>query len=96
MRTQGFGALAPQPVGPSGQVLVRTDNTATAAYINRQGGLHSRHMSQLAPHLLLWSPKHLRLFRAIHIPGLLNRAANELSRAALPGENGDSIPRWSS
>ncbi len=67
MRTQGFGALAQQPVGPSGQVLVRTDNTATAAYINRQGGLRSRHMSQLAPHLLLWSPKHLRLFRAIHV-----------------------------
>ncbi len=30
-------------------VLVRTDNTATVAYINRQGGLRSRCMSQLAP-----------------------------------------------
>ncbi len=30
-------------------VLVRTDNTATVAYINRQGGLRSRRMSQLAP-----------------------------------------------
>ncbi len=59
-------------------VLVRTDNTATAAYINRQGGLRSRRMSQFARHLLLWSPKHLRSLRAIHIPGLLNRAANEL------------------
>ncbi len=36
-------------------VLVRTDNTATVAYINRQGGLRSRRMSQLARHLLLWS-----------------------------------------
>ncbi len=43
-------------------------------------------MSQLARHLLLWSQKHLRSLRAIHIPGLLNRAADELSRAALPGE----------
>ncbi len=43
-------------------------------------------MSQLARHLLLWSQKHLRLLRAIHIPGLLNRAADELSRAVLPGE----------
>ncbi len=60
-------------------VLVRTDNTATVAYINRR-------MSQLARHLLLWSQKHLRSLRAIHIPGVFNRAADELSRAALPGE----------
>ncbi len=67
-------------------VLVRTDNSATVAYINRQGGLRSRRMSQPARHLLLWSRKHLRSLRAIHIPGLLNRTADELSRAALPGE----------
>ncbi len=67
-------------------VLVRTDNTATVAYINRQGGLRSRRMSQLARHLLLWSQKHLRSLRAIHVPGVLNRVADELSRAALPGE----------
>ncbi len=29
-------------------VLVRMDNTATTVYINRQGGLHSGRMSQLA------------------------------------------------
>ncbi len=68
-------------------VLIRTDNTATVAYINRQGGLRSRRMWQLARHLLLWSQKHLRSLRAIHIPGVLNRAADELSRQpALPGE----------
>ncbi len=68
-------------------VLVRTDNTATVAYINHQGGLRSRRLSQLARHLLLWSQKHLRSFRAVHIPGELNRAADELSRQpALPGE----------
>ncbi len=67
-------------------VLVHTDNTATIAYINRQGGLRSRRMSQLARHLLLWSQKHLRSLRAIHIPGVFNQAADELSRAALPGE----------
>ncbi len=58
-------------------VLVCTDNTATVAYINWQGGLRSHHKSQLAHHLLLC---------AFHIPGLHNRAADELSRAALPGE----------
>ncbi len=68
-------------------VLVRTDNTATVAYINHQGGLRSRRLSQLARHLLLWSQKHLRSLRAIHIPGELNCAADELSRQpALPGE----------
>ncbi len=68
-------------------VLVRTDNTATVAYINHQGGLCSRRISQLARHLLLWSQKHLRSLRAVHVPGELNRAADELSRQpALPGE----------
>ncbi len=68
-------------------VLVRSDNTATVAYINHQGGLCSRRMSQLARHLLLWSQKHLRSLCAVHVPGELNRAADELSRQhALPGE----------
>ncbi|KAI2661198.1 ORF V: Enzymatic polyprotein [Labeo rohita] len=61
-------------------VLVRTDNTATVAYINRQGGLRSRRMSELARHLLLWSQKRLKSLRAIHIPGELNRSADQLSR----------------
>ncbi len=68
-------------------LLVRTDNTATAAYINHQGGLRSRRMSQLARHLLFWSQKHLRSLRTVHVPGELNRSADELSRQpALPGE----------
>ncbi len=61
-------------------VLILTGNTATVVYINRQGGLRSRRMWQLARHLLLCSQKHLRSLRAIHIPGVLNRAADELSR----------------
>ncbi|CAM4634692.1 unnamed protein product [Leuciscus chuanchicus] len=68
-------------------VLVQSDNTATVAYISRQGGLRSRRMSQLARHLLIWSQKHLRSLRAIYIPGDLDRAADELSRLRpLPGE----------
>ncbi|CAM4697068.1 unnamed protein product [Leuciscus chuanchicus] len=52
-------------------VLVRMDSTATVTYINRQGGLRS----------------HLRLLRAIHILGELNRAADTLSQQlTLPGE----------
>ncbi|KAL0165108.1 hypothetical protein M9458_040861, partial [Cirrhinus mrigala] len=68
-------------------VLVCTDNTATVAYINRQGGLRSRRMSQLARHLLLWSQTRLKSLRAVHIPGELNRAADQLSRQPThPGE----------
>ncbi|KAI2644424.1 ORF V: Enzymatic polyprotein [Labeo rohita] len=68
-------------------VLVRTDNTATVAYINRQGDLRSRRMSQLARHLLLWSQTRLKSLRAVHIPGELNRAADQLSRQPThPGE----------
>ncbi len=55
-------------------VLVRTDNTATVEYINRQGGLRSHRISQLARHLLLWSQKHLRSLRAIHITVVFNQA----------------------
>ncbi len=71
-------------------ILVRSDNTATVAYINHQGGLRSRRMSQLARHLLLWSQKHLRSLRAVHVPGELNRAADELSRqhARVQGQGG--------
>ncbi|KAI2655010.1 ORF V: Enzymatic polyprotein [Labeo rohita] len=68
-------------------VLVRTDSTATVAYINHQGGLRSRRMSQLARHLLLWSQTWLKSLRAVHIPGELNRAADQLSRQSThPGE----------
>ncbi len=49
-----------------------------------QGSLRSRCMSQFARHILLWSQKHLRSLRAIHIPEVFNQAADELSRAALP------------
>ncbi|KAL0195636.1 hypothetical protein M9458_009212, partial [Cirrhinus mrigala] len=68
-------------------VLVRTDNMATVAYINHQGGLRFHHMSQLARHFLLWSLKWHKSLRAVHIPGELNRAADALSRQlTLPGE----------
>ena len=36
-------------------VLVRTDNTTVACYINRQGGARSRSLSLKAEQLLLWA-----------------------------------------
>ncbi len=45
-----------QPLMLGKHVLVRMDNTAAVSYINRLGGIRSHRMSQLARHLLLWSP----------------------------------------
>ncbi len=67
-------------------VLVHTDNTATVAYIKWQGCLHSRCMSQTRPPPPPLESEASEVLRAIHIPGVFNRAADELSRAALPGE----------
>ncbi len=76
-------------------VLVRTDNTATVAYINRQGGLRSRRMSQLARHLLLWSRKHLRSLRAIHIPGLLPQGVvDTITSARAPSTRHAYALKW--
>ncbi|XP_024141773.2 uncharacterized protein LOC112154824 [Oryzias melastigma] len=61
-------------------VLVRTDNTTVVAYINKQGGLRSRRLHTLAHRLIVWSSSHLLSLRAIHVPGIMNRAADLLSR----------------
>ncbi len=55
-------------------------------------GPYGQHCDRCIHQLTRWStlPSHvatrLGSLRAIHIPGLLNRTADELSRAALPGE----------
>ncbi|XP_038128389.1 uncharacterized protein LOC119774782 [Cyprinodon tularosa] len=63
-------------------VLVRMDNTTTVAYINRQGGLRSRMLHNLARDLILWSSAHFLSLRATHVPGDLNTSADLLSRGA--------------
>ncbi|KAI2657489.1 Transposon Ty3-G Gag-Pol polyprotein [Labeo rohita] len=64
-----------QPLIQGKHVLVRSDNTATVAYINHHGGERSFRMSQLAHHLLLWSQHRLRSLRATHILGEANRVS---------------------
>ena len=61
-------------------VLVRTDNTTTMCYINKQGGLRSRSLHALAQELTLWCDVHLKSIRASHVPGIQNRGADLLSR----------------
>lgn len=53
-------------------------------YINRQGVIQFRRMSQLAYHLL-WSQQHLKSLRATRIPGDLNLAVETSS----PGGSAD-------
>ena len=61
-------------------VLIRTDNTATMYYINKQGGLASPALDALARELTLWCDSRLRSIRASHLAGLQNSGADLLSR----------------
>ncbi len=75
------------PVLGGYHIIVRTDNMAVVSHINRQGGSRSRTLDRLAHHLLLWSQDKFLSLRAVHLPGVLNLAADFLSRQKLkPGE----------
>ncbi len=84
------------PVLGEHHVIVRTDNMAVVSHINRQGGSRSRTLDRLARHLLLWSQDKFLSLRAVHVPGVLNLAADFLSRQKLKGgmdvEPSDGIP----
>ncbi|CAL9686954.1 unnamed protein product [Knipowitschia caucasica] len=61
-------------------VLVATDNTTVVAYVNKQGGLRSHQLHVLAHRLIVWASSHLLSLRATHVPGVLNRGVDLLSR----------------
>ena len=64
-------------------VLVRTDSTVAAAYINRQGGLGSPRLCRLAQ--TIWEWAQFKSLRAMHVPGRANLAVDQLFRGgALP------------
>ncbi|XP_061576587.1 uncharacterized protein LOC133442594 [Cololabis saira] len=68
-------------------VIVRTDSTVAAAYINRQGGLGSPVLCKLATTLWQWAHPLFCSLRAVHVPGPLNTAADLMSRGGpTPGE----------
>ncbi len=75
------------PILGKHHVIVRTDNMAVVSHINRQGGSRSRTLDRLACRLLLWSQDKFLSLRALHVPGILNLAADFLLRLKLrPGE----------
>ncbi len=61
-------------------VLVKTKSSTVVAYINRQGGTRSLKLHQLAKRLIVWSDTRLLSLRVTHVPGILNRGADLLSR----------------
>ena len=77
-------------------VLVRTDNTTTMSYINKQGGLTSPRLCSLAHRLLTWCEGRFLSVTACHVPGLLNSAADLLSRGALRYSEWSLHPRVAS
>ena len=70
--------FAPSLSGKS--VLLATDNTTVACYLNRQGGTHSRVLSEKAEGLLLLCQDLNIFLRARHVPGKINIIADQLSR----------------
>jgi hypothetical protein len=62
------------------QILVRSDNTTTCAYINKGGGTRSQNLCQLALQLWDWCVLHQVEVKAVHVPGVLNTLADSLSR----------------
>ena len=76
----------PTPLGK--HILLNTDNTTVACYLNKQGGARSFSLSQRAEHILLWCQERDIHLTATYIPGKLNILADALSRShmVLPTE----------
>ncbi len=64
-------------------VIVRTDNMAVVSRINRQGGSRSRTLNRHARQLLVWAQDKFLSLREVHVPQVLNLAADFLSRQKL-------------
>lgn len=60
----------------SQHVLVRTVSRTTAAYINRQGCVHSQTLHHVAVKLSLWASTHLLSLEPYHIAGASNVGAD--------------------
>ncbi len=68
-------------------VLVCTNNTVVAFYINHQGGLRSRPSNKLAHQILGWSQDKFLSLRAVYVLGHLKVRADILLRQGpRPGE----------
>ena len=83
-----------EPLVSGCHVLIRTDNTATMYYINKQGGLVSPTLDALARELTLWCDSRLESIRASHVAGRQNSGADLLSRGRYHYDDWSLHPRW--
>ena len=61
-------------------VLLKSDNVTTVAYINRLGGTRSRVLANIAKELWLWCLQKRITLKAQHLPGKENLNADFMSR----------------
>lgn len=61
-------------------ILLCTDNTTVACYVNKQGGARSSSLSKRTEDLLMWCSSQGVSLSARHVPGKLNILADFLSR----------------
>lgn len=61
-------------------ILVQTDNMATKAYFNHQGGIRFKDVMEETIFLFQWAEAHLQSIKAGHLPGLDNLEADGLNR----------------
>ena len=62
-------------------VLVATDNSTVAVYINKQGWTHSVEMCAVLWQIMTWYHHYKITLKSRHIPGCMNVMANLLSRS---------------
>ncbi|XP_069828840.1 zinc finger protein 850-like [Dendropsophus ebraccatus] len=65
------------------RILIQSDNSATLFYVNKQGGTKSVSLMKECRCLIMWAEEHLLDLKTIHIRGVLNKAADWLSRNQL-------------
>lgn len=61
-------------------VLLATDNTTVAAYVNKEGGSRAEGLCLMTMRILTWCANHSVVLKARFLPGKLNILADSLSR----------------
>ncbi len=79
----GFMSLPSGERSEHSHVIVRTENMVVVSHINHQGRLRSRTLNRNVRQLLLWAQDKFLSLRAVYVPGVLNLAADFLSRQKL-------------
>ncbi|XP_070591658.1 uncharacterized protein [Erythrolamprus reginae] len=83
LRAVFLALLAFAPIVEGKHILILTDNVATRAHLNHQGGTRSQRLMEETMRLFNWAETHLASLTAEHIAGISNSTADWLSRATL-------------